>query len=136
MRSVLFHAGVAARTGLNITDVACLALLDKEGPLTPGALAAQVGLTKGGAITAVVDRLDKAGFARRRRSSQDRRQVPVELVREGPYRDLEPLLSGVNAAYTAVTEHYSDAELATVLDFATRVNQMLHDQTAAMRARS
>jgi DNA-binding MarR family transcriptional regulator len=58
MRSALFHAAVAARAGLNLTDVNCLGILDKEGPLTPSDLARWMGLTRGGAVTAMVDRLE------------------------------------------------------------------------------
>ncbi|MBX6386859.1 MAG: MarR family transcriptional regulator [Microbispora sp.] len=133
--AVLFHAAVASRAGLNVTDVNCLALLDKEGPMTAGQLAERTGLSKGGAITAVIDRLEKGGFARRRRDAADRRQVLVELVRDGAYAELQGIFDRFSKAYTALIEEYSDAELAVLLDFARRSNELVRSQTDEIRRR-
>ncbi|MGS2645251.1 MarR family transcriptional regulator [Streptosporangium sp. LJ11] len=129
MRAALFHVGVAGRAGINVTDFNCLAVLDKEGPLTPHDLAVRIGLTRGGAITAVVDRLQKAGYVRRSRDDADRRRVLVELVREGPYRALQEILADVNRAYADLVESYDDAELAIIHDFAVRANEVMRKQT-------
>ena len=60
----MFHQAIADRLGLNVTDHKCIDLLLMKGPLTAGELAGMTGLTTG-AITAVIDRLEKAGFVRR-----------------------------------------------------------------------
>ncbi|WP_283132824.1 MarR family winged helix-turn-helix transcriptional regulator [Rhizohabitans arisaemae] len=125
-RAVQFHAAVAARAGLNVTDVNCIALLDKEGPMTAGELARWMGLSRGGAVTAVIDRLEKAGFVRRRRDAADRRQVIVELVRDGAYTGFQKTFDDFGAAYTALIEEYTDEELAVLLDFARRANEIVH----------
>ncbi|MFF5247432.1 MarR family transcriptional regulator [Streptosporangium sp. NPDC000095] len=129
MRSVLFHVGVAGRAGINVTDFNCLSLLDKEGPLTPHDLAVRLGLTRGGAITAVVDRLQRAGYVRRGRDAADRRRVLVELVREGPYRALQEILGDLNRAYADLAADYSDAELTVIHDFAVRADDVMRKQT-------
>ncbi|GAA3028586.1 MarR family transcriptional regulator [Streptosporangium longisporum] len=129
MRAALFHVGIAGRAGINVTDFNCLALLDKEGPLTPHDLALRIGLTRGGAITAVVDRLQKAGYVRRERDAADRRRVLVELVREGPYRALQEILADVNRAYAELAGRYTDAELAVIHDFAVRADDVMREQT-------
>ncbi|MER5647879.1 MarR family transcriptional regulator [Streptosporangium sp. NPDC002524] len=129
MRAVLLHVGVAGRAGLNVTDFNCLAVLDREGPLTPHDLAVRIGLTRGGAITAVVDRLQKAGYVHRGRAAVDRRRVLVELLREGPYRALQEILADVNRAYADLVESYGDAELVIIHDFAVRANEIMRKQT-------
>jgi predicted transcriptional regulator len=64
---------------LNMTDHKCLGfLLDAGEPITPGQLAGLTGLTTG-AITGIVDRLEDAGFVRRKRDPKDRRRVIIEL---------------------------------------------------------
>jgi DNA-binding MarR family transcriptional regulator len=73
-----FDQAVADTLGLNRTDMRLVDLLDREGRLTAGELAAGTGLTTG-AITTAVDRLEQAGFARRVRDTDDRRRVYVEL---------------------------------------------------------
>ncbi|MGH3828085.1 MAG: MarR family transcriptional regulator [Pseudonocardiaceae bacterium] len=60
-------------------------LLTLEGPMTPSRLAE--AMTKGGAITAMVDRLANAGYLRRIRDVQDWRQVLDEIIwAEPPHR--------------------------------------------------
>ncbi|WP_392435861.1 MarR family transcriptional regulator [Chlorogloeopsis fritschii PCC 9212] len=64
--TVLFHTAIAERLGLNTTDHKCADILAQTGAITAGELAERTGLTTG-AITGVVDRLEKAGFVRRER---------------------------------------------------------------------
>src|SRR5215212_7821175 len=78
-QSVLISDTVALRVGLHPTDLECLDLLYMAGPTTAGKLAAHTGLTTG-AMTAVLDRLEQAGFVRRRRDAGDRRCVLVETL--------------------------------------------------------
>src|SRR5579862_3079248 len=75
--TILFHQAVADRLGMNITDHKCADILARTGPITAGELARRTGLTTG-AITGVIDRLEKAGFVRRVRDENDRRRVIVE----------------------------------------------------------
>src|SRR5438477_1301080 len=56
----------AAGMGINRTDSRCLDIVDYAGPITAGDLARQSGLTTG-AVTAVLDRLEHAGYVRRTR---------------------------------------------------------------------
>lgn len=67
------------KLGINRTDGSCLNILENEGPMTAGRLADLSGLTTA-AVTAVLDRLERAGYARRRRAEKDRRQVIVEVT--------------------------------------------------------
>ena len=59
-QSVLMSDAVARLVGLNSTDLECLDLLYLAGPTTAGRLATHTGLTTG-AMTAVIDRLERAG---------------------------------------------------------------------------
>src|SRR5271165_2004375 len=65
--------------GLNPTDVRCVDLLDQYGTMTAGALAEVAGLSTG-AVTFLLDRLERAGFVRRVRDLEDRRRVLVEIA--------------------------------------------------------
>ncbi len=134
-RAVLFHAAVAAQAGINITDVNCLAILDKEGPMTAGQLAQRMGLTRGGAITAVIDRMEKAGFLRRRPDPVDRRRVIVELVREGAYHNLQETFEEFSRSYMALIAEYTNEEVRLLLDFSRRANEIVHEQTLKLQSR-
>ncbi|MBU1174515.1 MAG: MarR family transcriptional regulator [Alphaproteobacteria bacterium] len=65
--------------GINRTDGRCLDIVQRLGQITAGELARQSGLTTG-AVTAVIDRLEMAGYLRRIRDAADRRKVFVELT--------------------------------------------------------
>lgn len=134
--AVLFHAAVAAHAGLNITDVSCLGILDKDGPMTAGQLAERAGLTRGGAITAVLDRMERAGLLRRHPDPADRRRTVIELVRGRPYRDLQDVLAEFSTAFTTLIESYSDSEIQTLLDFSRRANDILRRQTLDLQSRN
>ena len=72
-----FDEAVTVRMGLNRTDGRCIDLLQERRRITAGELAHETGLTTG-AVTAVIDRLEQAGWARRVRDDTDRRRVLVE----------------------------------------------------------
>ncbi|WP_232376348.1 MarR family winged helix-turn-helix transcriptional regulator [Amycolatopsis aidingensis] len=81
--TVLLHARLAERIGLSATDHKALELLTHwRCPLTAGRLAELTGLSTG-AVTGVIDRLERAGFVRRMRDPADRRKVLVDVLAEG-----------------------------------------------------
>ena len=65
--------------GINRSDGNCLDVLQERGPLSAGELAVATGLSPG-AITTLVDRLEKDGYVRRTRDEVDRRRVVIELT--------------------------------------------------------
>src|SRR3954451_11546977 len=71
----------ARRLGVNVTDLDCLNVIERRGSLTAGELATEAGLTSG-AITGVIDRLERAAFPRRTRDPDDRRRVTVAVTPE------------------------------------------------------
>jgi DNA-binding MarR family transcriptional regulator len=117
-QSVLISDLVATRVGLNSTDLECLDLLYLAGGITAGKLAEHTGLTTG-ATTAVIDRLERAGFVRRRRDPEDRRRVFVEVVPESGVPVL-PFYIPLKEAMDRLNEQYNDEQLAVVVDFLTR----------------
>lgn len=77
-----FDDVVCRALGLNRTDGRCFDVLDHQGPMPAGELGRSVGLTSG-AVTAVIDRLEAKGYARRASDPGDRRRVLVEVTDEG-----------------------------------------------------
>jgi DNA-binding MarR family transcriptional regulator len=69
----------AERLGVNRTDLHCLNIIENSGGLTAGELADEAGLTTG-AVTGVIDRLERAGYARRVSDPADRRRVKLEVT--------------------------------------------------------
>lgn len=117
-RSVLMSATVGQLVGLNSTDLKCLDLLALAGPTTAGQLAKHTGLTTG-AMTAVIDRLERAGFVRRIRDAEDRRVVLVEAFPRSVER-ITPLYKPLVDATARLNARYTDQQLAVVLEYLSR----------------
>ena len=84
-RALVFHEAAAERLGINATDLKCLELAVGEDEITPTRLAELTGLTSG-AITGVLDRLERRGIVRREADPDDRRRVVVRVDPTGPPR--------------------------------------------------
>ena len=110
-----FDEALGGVLGLNATDVRCVDLLDQYGTMTAGALAAVAGLSTG-AVTFLLDRLERAGFVRRVRDVQDRRRVLVELA---PFAraQISELHAGLTEAWRASAQHFSTSDLESIITF-------------------
>jgi hypothetical protein len=115
--SVATHEAVADRLGINPTDLRCLDLATLEPGLTPTRLAELAGLTTG-AITGVLDRLERAGFVRREADPDDRRRLRVQLVsgRLGEVGDYYKPLIARAAEVSVVLDPAARVQLATYLE--------------------
>jgi len=121
-QSVLLSQTIASRANLSSTDMECLDLLAMEGPTTPGRLATETGLTTG-AVTMLIDRLERGGFVRRTPNPADRRSVIVEALPTGA-QVLMPMFEPLARGMAKLNERYSAAELALVLDYLTRAYEV------------
>jgi DNA-binding MarR family transcriptional regulator len=131
-QSVLLSQAAAERLGLNSTDMECLDLLNLNGPLPAGRLAELTGLTTG-AITGVVDRLERAGYVRREADPRDRRRVIVRPILERQ-AEAAPIFEPLARAMDELYASYSDDQLAVILDFAARANAIVLEQITRLRA--
>ena len=133
--TVLLHQAIADRLGLNPTDHKALGfLVDAGRPITAGQLAVEMGLTTG-AITGIVDRLERAGFVRRKRDGGDRRQVILEVIMDKVRREVFPLFEQLGQHMSALAASYSPRDLATITDFVERGVAMSREYRAKLRAR-
>ncbi|WP_016909084.1 MarR family winged helix-turn-helix transcriptional regulator [Streptomyces xiaopingdaonensis] len=114
----------APEHGLHATDVQALSVvLDAEGPVTPGLLRERLGLTSG-AVSACLDRLERAGHIRRLRDDADRRVVRIEYAagaRAAARTHFRPLAEATERAHG----RFSEDELAVVLRYLTTLNEEL-----------
>jgi DNA-binding MarR family transcriptional regulator len=111
----VFAAAVAARLGITSTDVECLGVVEASDTVTPGDLARATGLTSG-AVTGIVDRLEKAGLARRVRDAEDRRKIYVRMTPAGR-KKAWALYGSLGRAFDALASKYTAAELALLIRY-------------------
>ncbi|KOG10727.1 MULTISPECIES: MarR family winged helix-turn-helix transcriptional regulator [Streptomyces] len=121
--SRLVH-GFAAAQGLHPTDVQALSLvLDHPDPPTPGLLRDRLGLTSG-AVTACLDRLEKAGHIYRSRDDVDRRVVRIHYA-EGARAAARSYFMPLAQATERARGRFTDDELAVVLRYLGALNAEL-----------
>lgn len=127
-----FDALAAARLGVSATDLHCLNIIENGRGLTAGEVAAQAGLTAG-AVTGVIDRLDKAGYAHRVPDPNDRRRVRVEVTPMF-YTAAERIWGAVAADWhTTLAEAFTSQQLDTILAFLRLSNEIGRRQLDRLR---
>ena len=103
--TALFQQAAAAKIGLGITDMKALSALLREGSMTAGQLAKRLSLTTG-AVTSVVDRLERRDLVRRAPDADDRRKVVVTVNQQtlisgdNPYRSMGAAFSQLLDSFT------------------------------------
>jgi DNA-binding MarR family transcriptional regulator len=110
----MLDEAAAAYLGINRTDARAVDVIDQHGRITAGDLARELRLSAG-AVTTIVDRLERAGFARRVPDPGDRRRVLVEttpVVAETSAR-----IYGTPQEVLADLPDYTDDEIEVLLRF-------------------
>ncbi|MGH7562974.1 MAG: MarR family winged helix-turn-helix transcriptional regulator [Gemmatimonadota bacterium] len=132
--TVMLHATIAEILGMNPTDHKCVDILLSSGPLAAGQLADRTGLTTG-AITGVIDRLERAGYVRREPDPSDRRRVIVVPILDTIQRDIAPLFEPLDRQWEELCSVYTDDELELIVDAIRRSARLLRERTAGLGTR-
>jgi DNA-binding MarR family transcriptional regulator len=106
---------IAQHLGIAQTDLLCLHVLDRAGASTAGALSSRLGRTTG-AVTHMIDRLEKAGYVRRRPDPRDRRRVLVEASAPALER-IAAFYDGLDARSRRSMAAFSGDQLAAIHAF-------------------
>jgi DNA-binding MarR family transcriptional regulator len=131
LQGSFFGQTVAVRFGLSESDVEALSVLLDTGAATAGRLSELMGLTSG-AVTRVIDRLEQAGYVRRTPDPADRRRVIVELIPE-KMAAVQATMDQFGEKSASEMGRYSDAELAVIDDFLTRMAAVTRDEANSLR---
>lgn len=87
-------------------------------------------------MTGIVDRLEGAGFVRRKRDPNDRRRVTLEVNYDKVRREVFPIFEELAKRMSAVAASYSKRDLATIMDFMERGLEISRDYQAKLRSGS
>lgn len=130
--AVMYSQATADEAGLHSTDMECIDHLSRHGPMTAGKLCELTGLTSG-TMTALIDRLEKAGYVRRQRGERDRRQVIVAPNEDKINEDLVPITRPLGMAAYAAMQKYPESELQVILGFLKEANGLALREITALR---
>lgn len=133
-QTVFLHQAIAQTFGLNATDTKCVDLIlsHPAGSVTAGQLSGMTGLTTG-AITHILDRLEKRHIVERVRDTRDRRRIFVRVN----LQSLEPLIphyEAIGKAFTDLVDQYSDDELRLICDYMEKASAVAEQQLANLSA--
>ena len=123
---------VARALELNLTDYRAFTVLSESGPLTVGALAEKLSATAA-TTTAIVGRLEMHGCVERARSTEDRRQVHVNVTEAASAR-VKELLQPLAAAAAAQLDALEPDHQLVVADFLGSVVNLMQDHLNSLSA--
>jgi DNA-binding MarR family transcriptional regulator len=133
-QTVFLHQAIAQSVGLNATETKCidLVLRSPNSSVTAGQLSDMTGLTTG-AITHILDRLEKQQFIERVRDTRDRRKVFVR-VRPESLEPLIPKYEAIGKAYVSLVEQYGEKELQLICDYLEKTSEVTERELANLIA--
>ena len=131
--TIMFHQAIADVLGLHITDHKVLDFIYRYGPMPAGRLSELTSLTTG-AVTGIIDRLEKAGYVRRVNDPKDRRRTIIELTRNKKLqKKLEDIFTPLSMRMHKVLSSYSDNELAFLFNVLTKSLEQSHEELMKLR---
>ena len=130
---VMFHQAVADELGLYITDHKSLDIINRFGAMPAGRLGEMTGLTTG-AVTGMIDRLEKEGYVRRANDPKDRRKTIVEPVRNKRLENkIEMTFAPLHERMYKFLSSYPDSELNVLHDVMMELIKQTHEESKRLR---
>jgi DNA-binding MarR family transcriptional regulator len=117
----------AGYLGINTTDARALDVIDQHGRITAGDLARELRLSTG-AVTALVDRLERAGYAKRTHDPDDRRRVLLEVT--PTVYALSAKVYGTPEDAITWADAFSDAEIDVLVRYQRLGREWLEERLA------
>lgn len=128
--SLMFQTAIAIKMDLNTTEAVCIEYLVEKGASTAGDLAKVTGLTTG-AMTNVIDRLERAGLVKREKHPNDRRKVMVIFLPE-KHKRIVKTHDSIMTELSELFSSYSKKEIKLLIAFTSALNGIYRKHTEFM----
>jgi DNA-binding MarR family transcriptional regulator len=129
--TILMHEAVAKRAGLSGTDHKYLSLLIEKGQATAGELSKMTGLSTG-AVTGLIDRLEKKNLARREFDKDDRRKIIIVPNIENTQKLLDPILAHLQKKTTKLITSFSKKKIEIIIEYFLEATEIMNDITGGI----
>lgn len=129
--SIQMHEAVARRAGLSGTDHKYLGFLIEKGQMTAGELANLSGLTTG-AVTGLIDRLEKKKLVKRLFAAEDRRKVIIEPDTKRIMAVLAPLYKEYRNKSAKLVDSLSTKELKVIEAYMLKAIDIMTETTSKL----
>ncbi|MCD8804882.1 MarR family transcriptional regulator [Staphylococcus warneri] len=125
-RVVLYQHKIAEQLDVYNHDWTTIDMLSETGPITAGELGRRVGLTTG-SVTALVDRLERAGYVKRERHPKDRRSIVIVPQYEDK-SEVQHVYETLNQHMTELTNQYTAEQMETIQSFLKATTAILDNE--------
>ena len=133
--AIAFHEAVARKLGMSAPERKTLGILGELRLATPGQLAQATGLTTG-AITGIIDRLEKAGYARREPNPNDRRSLLIRALRQEELgQTMGPIFASLTEAMTEMARSYTPEQLEVIARYLADTIAVLKAETLKLKVK-
>lgn len=130
--AIYFFQAVTGHYGLSDMDARCLLALYRSDAMPAGSLAKELKVTPG-AVTSVIDRLERLGYVRRINDPYDRRKTYIEPQMD-KLQEVKLQYKPVIKAVKNILKKYSPSELVIIADFKAELDEILRRESSALRA--
>lgn len=124
--SIFMHEAIARKAGLSGADHKYLGLILQHKELTAGDIAKLTGLTTG-AVTGLIDRLEKKKLLKRQLTKNDRRKVIIIPNVENSMKLLQPIFSKLQQKTTDLIDSFTDKEIQIIERYFTEATTIMNE---------
>ena len=126
--SIFMHEAIARKAGLTGADHKYLGLIIQHKELTAGDLSKLTGLTTG-AVTGLIDRLEKKKLLKRQFTKDDRRKVIIVPNEENTLKLLQPLFLELQQKTSDLLASFSVTEIQTIERYFVEATRIMKETT-------
>lgn len=126
--TILMHEAIAKNVGLTGVDHKYLSIILEKGPLTAGELSKLTGLTTG-AVTGVIDRLEKRKLVSRTSDKTDRRKILITPNIEKSKKLFENSHLDLKYQIENLINSFNDIEIDTIKKYLTASIEIMNEIT-------
>lgn len=129
--SIFMHEAIARKAGLTGADHKYLGLILQHKELTAGDLSKLTGLTTG-AVTGLIDRLEKRNLLERKFTKDDRRKVMIVPNEENTMKLLQPLFLELQQKTATLIGSFSETEIQIIERYFIEATAIMKATTATI----
>ena len=133
--SIQMHEAIGRKAGLSGTDHKYLGFLIEKGKMTAGELSDLTGLTTG-AVTGLIDRLEKKKLVKRQFAADDRRKVIIEPNTKKIVALLTPLYKAFRNRSEKLIASFSGKEIKIIETYFLGAIQIMNETTNKLSKKS
>jgi DNA-binding MarR family transcriptional regulator len=126
--SIFMHEAIARKAGLSGTDHKYLGLILQHKELTAGDISKITGLTTG-AVTGLIDRLEKKKLLKRQFTKDDRRKVIIIPNADNSMKLLQPIFSELQQKTADLIASFSEKEIQIIERYFTEATDIMNETT-------